>query len=143
MVIKFEGLEELLKEIEEVGSNAAISKANSRILKECGEKAREMASSKMPKSKDTMKSGRKGSRTGQHSSDVLPLSGVKNKNGYQSILVGWDKSDNSPYFYTKFTEWGTTKIKPIAYMEKTKQELNGYFSEVAEKEYKKLIADLK
>lgn len=143
MVIKFEGLEELLKEVERVGSSAAISKANSEILKKCGEKARDVARTKMPKSENPMKSGKRGSRTGKHSADVLPLSRIKNKKGYQSILVGWDKSDNSPYFYTKFTEWGTTKIRPIAYMEKTKQELTKYFSEVAEKEYKKLISDLK
>ena len=143
MRIKFEGLDELIKEVEKVASEYEIEKANAKILKECGKKAQSTVETKMPKSNDPMKSGRKGSRTGQHSADNIPLSGVKNRKGYQSIIVGWDKSDNSPYFYTKFTEWGTTKMKPLAYMERTKQELTGYFSKVEKKEYESLISKLK
>lgn len=143
MIIKFEGLDELIKEVESVASESIIEKANANILKECGKKAQSSAKSKMPKSNDPMKSGRVGSRTGQHSADNVPLSGVKNKNGYQSIVAGWEKSDNSPYFYVKFIEWGTSKIKPKAFMENTKQELNSYFSKVAQKEYENVISKLK
>lgn len=143
MVIKFEGLDELIKEVEKVSNTVATEKANAKILKECGKKAQQVAKTKMPKSSDPWGSGRRGSRTGKHSADNIPLSGVKNKNGYQSITVGWDKADNSPYFYTKFTEWGTSKIKPMAYMEKTKQELTSYFSKVAQNEYESLISKLK
>lgn len=143
MIIKFEGLEELIKEVESVASESIIEKTNANILKECGKKAQRTAKSKMPKSNDPMKSGRKGSRTGKHSGDNVPLSGVKNKNGYQSIVAGWEKSDNSPYFYVKFIEWGTSKIKPKAFMERSKQELEGYFSKVAQNEYENLISKLK
>lgn len=143
MIIEFEGLDELIKEVEKVASEAEIEKANVKILKECGKKAQAAAKIKMPVSDDPMKSGRKGSRTGSHSKDNIPLSGVKKKSGYQSIIVGWEKSDNSPYFYVKFTEWGTTKMKPQAYMERTRQELETYFSYVAENEYQKLIDSLK
>ena len=143
MRIKFEGLDELIKEVEKVASEYEIEKANAKILKECGKKAQSTVKTKMPRSNNPMASGRKGSRTGQHSADNIPLSGVKKRKGYQSIIVGWDKSDNSPYFYTKFTEWGTSKMKPLAYMERTKQELTGYFSEIAKKEYENLISKLK
>lgn len=143
MIIKFEGLDELIKEVEMIASESEIEKSNKKILKECGKKAQSTAKSKMPRSNDPMLSGRKGSRTGEHSADNVPLSGVKKKNGYQSIIVGWEKSDNSPYFYVKFTEWGTSKIKPFAYMESTKQELEGYFSKVAQSEYESLISKLK
>ena len=143
MIIKFEGLDELIKEVEKVSRESEIEKANAKILRKCAKKSKETAKTKMPKSNDPMLSGRKGSRTGKHSADNIPLSGVKKKNAYQSITVGWDKSDNSPYFYTKFTEWGTSKIKPIAYMENTKQELMKYFSEVAQSEYENLISKLK
>lgn len=143
MIIKFKGLDELIKEVENIASEAEIEKANTKILKKCGEKARSVVKTKMPRSNDPMLSGRKGSRTGQHSADNVPLSGVKKKNGYQSIIVGWEKSDNSPYFYVKFTEWGTSKIKPRAYMQKTKDELTSYFSKVAQSEYESLISKLK
>lgn len=143
MNIEFEGLEDLIKEVEGLASESELEVINYKILKECGKKAQSAVKSKMTVSEDANKSGRKGSRTGQHSSDKVPLSGVKSKNGYQSIMVGWDKSDNSPYFYVKFTEWGTSKMKPQAYMQKTKSELEGYFSKVAEKEYEDLINNLK
>lgn len=143
MIIKFEGLDELIKEVEKVATESQIEKANVKILKECGKKAQIRVKSKMPRSSDPMLSGRKGSRTGKHSADNVPLNGVKNKNGYQSIIVGWDKSDNSPYFYTKFTEWGTSKIMPLAYMENTKKELEKTFSEIAKNEYESLISKLK
>ncbi|MGL5086682.1 MAG: HK97-gp10 family putative phage morphogenesis protein, partial [Clostridium sp.] len=126
MNIQFEGLDEIIKEVEGLANESELERVNYKILKECGKKAQDTVKSKMPVSKDASKSGRKGSRTGQHSSSKVPLSGVKSKNGYQSILVGWDKADNSPYFYVKFTEWGTTKMKPQAYMQKTKTELVGY-----------------
>jgi HK97 gp10 family phage protein len=143
MIIKFEGLDELIKEVESLASEAQIEKVNAKILQQCGKKAQSTAKSKMPRSKNPMLSGRKGSRTGQHAADNIPLSGVKNKNGYQSIIVGWDKSDISPYFYVKFTEWGTSNMKPQAYMERTRQELESYFSYVAENEYENLISKLK
>ena len=142
MYVKFEGLDNLIKEVESIASESEIEKVNATILKECGKKAKEVAKTKMPRSKDVWHSGRKGSRTGQHSADHIPLSGVKKKNGYQSIVVGWDKGDNSPYFYTKFTEWGTSKQRPQAYMQRTKDQLKGYFSKVAEKEYTSFIEKL-
>lgn len=143
MWIKFEGLDEVIREAEKVASKLEIEKANAKILKECSKKAHETVKIKMPRSDNPMLSGRRGSRTGKHSSDNIPLSGIKKINGYQSIIVGWEKSDNSPYFYVKFTEWGTSKIKPVAYMEKTKQELKEDFSKIAQKEYENLITKLK
>lgn len=143
MIIKFEGLDELIKEVESIASETEIEKTNAKILKECGKKAQATVKTKMPVSNDPMNSGRVGSRTGSHSKDNVPLSGVKKKNGYQSVIVGWDKSDNSPYFYVKFTEWGTSKMRPQAYMERTRQDLENYFSSVAETEYQSLINSLK
>lgn len=143
MKVVFEGLDELIKEVNSLANESELERANSKILKECGKKAQTSVKSKMPRSNDPMKSGRKGSRTGQHSAENVPLSGVKSKNGYQSIIVGWDKSDNSPYFYVKFTEWGTSKMIPRAYMERTKQELSNQFTEIAKKEYENLIKNLR
>lgn len=143
MNIKFEGLDELIKEVEKVANQAEIEKINTKILEKCGKGAQGVVKNKMPRSENPMISGRNGSRTGKHSADNVPLSGVKNKNGYQSIIVGWEKSDISPYFYVKFTEWGTSKLKPQAYMLNTKLELEGFFSTIAEEEYERLIEKLK
>lgn len=39
MIIKFEGLEDLIKEVEKVGSEVEVERANTKILKECGKKS--------------------------------------------------------------------------------------------------------
>lgn len=143
MNIKFEGLDELIREVDKIATDTEVERANSNILKECGKKAQKTVMTKMPKSKNPNRSGRKGSRTGQHSADNVPLSGVSKKNGQQSITVGWEKPDRSPYFYVKFLEWGTPKINPYGFMIKTNKELSKTYSGIAEKEYEELISKLK
>ena len=86
-----------------------------------------------------MESGRKGSRTGQHMADVIPLSGVKNKNNNQIISVGWTKSDNSPYFYAKFVEWGTSEQKANPFLFNASRQHEQELNQIAEKEYNNLL----
>ena len=42
--------------------------------------------------------------------DNIPLILVR-ENGLRTIEYGWEKSDNSDYFYAKFVEWGTSNNK--------------------------------
>ncbi|MPQ45279.1 HK97-gp10 family putative phage morphogenesis protein, partial [Clostridium tarantellae] len=108
--IEVNGLEELIKECERLGGKGATENANRKILKKAAKLTRGEAKGKAPRSENPMNSGRKGSRTGKHMGDNIPLSGVKNRNGSLYIIVGWDKGDNSPFFYAKFIEYGTSKI---------------------------------
>lgn len=62
-----------------------------------------------------MKSGRRGSRTGQHAADNVPEKGTTQSGNYGEV-IGWEKSDTSPFFYMKFHEWGTTMHKPKKFM---------------------------
>lgn len=45
-----------------------------------------------------------------HMADNIPLKLVR-ENGFRTIEYGWEKSDNSDYYYAKFVEWGTSNDK--------------------------------
>ncbi|EEK77723.1 HK97-gp10 family putative phage morphogenesis protein [Bacillus luti] len=48
-------------------------------------------------------------RDGKHAKDAIKSGKVVKKGNSYSIEVGWDKADNSPHFYMKFQNWGTSK----------------------------------
>ena len=133
------GLDELINNCKRLSGTEAIQNTNKKILKKVGKSVQATAKNIAPRSKDPMKSGRKGSRTGQHMADVIPLSGVKNKNGSQYITVGWTQSDNSPYFYAKFVEWGTSEQKAQPFLFNASKQHEIELNTIAEKEYNELL----
>ncbi|MDT8717606.1 HK97 gp10 family phage protein [Clostridium sp. 19966] len=137
------GIDGLLEDIKKVCSEDELNKTNKSILKKCGKLVQNKAGSKAPKSKNPWNSGRKGSRSGKHMADNIPISAVKNKNGQLYILVGWEKGDSSPYFYAKFIEygWGTSKNKPQPFLQNSLKEESTEFYNIAKQEYSKLLAD--
>ena len=56
------------------------------------------------------KKGHIGKYGNGHMADNIPLKLVR-ENGLRTIEYGWEKSDNSDYFYAKFVEWGTSNNK--------------------------------
>ena len=60
MWIKFEGLDELIKEFESVSSEKEIDKANVKIIKECAKVVEKNLKPKVHRSKDQKRSGIKG-----------------------------------------------------------------------------------
>ncbi len=137
--LEFVGLEDLIKKCEDLGGKTANDRANKSILKQCGKLTQGEAKKLAPRSEDPWLSGRKGSRTGQHMGDKIPLSSVKNKNGRLFVVVGWEKGDNSPYFYAKFIEYGTSKIPANPFLVNALNKYKKEFNSIAEKEYSKMI----
>lgn len=133
------GLDELINNCKKLTGTEIIQNTNKKILKKVGKNVQTTAKNIAPKSKDPWKSGRKGSRTGLHMADVIPLSGVKNKNNRQYITVGWTQSDNSPYFYAKFVEWGTSKQKAQPFLFNASKQHEDELNKTAEKEYNNLL----
>lgn len=133
------GLDELINNCKKLAGTEIIQNTNKKILKKVGKSVQNTAKRIAPKSKDPWKSGRKGSRTGQHMADVIPLSGVKNKNNSQYITVGWAKSDNSPYFYAKFIEWGTSEQKAQPFLFNASKQHGQELNEIAKREYTELL----
>lgn len=141
--MKFEGLEETQREIERLATEAELKEINKRIVKKAGALAQEAAKGQIRKkaySKNPMKSGRKGSRTGQHAADNIPKKG-KTQTGNYAEVIGWEASDNSPFFYMKFHEWGSSMHKPKKFMLEAAHTVYPQFKSIAEEEYEKVLKE--
>lgn len=137
--IDFSEFEELARQINEVTDIVQRGETDKKIINKSLDISLPFVKGKMPQSTDVSKSGRRGSRTGEHAKDNIPVSKIKVKDGYSYAILGWEKEDNSPYFYVKFLEWGTSKIKPYAMFESTTKQLDKEYSKIAEEEYQKLL----
>lgn len=96
---RFEVLGRSVKTIE----NAALKKGAGVVREALEQDSPVSAHPKSPSSKESW-------RTGTHARDEVLLGKIKAKNGVKSISVGWEKDDNSPHFYMKFQNWGTSKM---------------------------------
>lgn len=56
-------------------------------------------------------------------------------------LIGWEKSDTSPFFYMKFHEWGTTMHKPKKFMLEAARPTYRALKSIAEEEYEKVLKE--
>jgi len=115
--LELTGMDELIKQLYAIGERVAI-RAENRALKEGAKVLQEEISRRAPRSAiPRQPSGRQVWRTGQHAADNIEASGVRtDKYGVKFVLVGAGKGDNSPYFYLKFHEWGTTKMSAKPFM---------------------------
>ena len=138
-IMSITGLDELINNCQRLAGTEIVQNTNKKILRQVGKNVQATAKNIAPKSKNPWNSGRKGSRTGQHMADVIPVSGVKNKNNNQIISVGWTKSDNSPYFYAKFVEWGTSEQKANPFLFNASRQHEQELNQIAEKEYNNLL----
>lgn len=138
--MEFEGLQELQKGIDALANSRELGEINKRIVEECSKITKNKASSNIHRSKDHRRSGRAGIRTPGHAADNVPVSKVKKiSNVDYECNVGWEKADNSEYFYMKFEEWGVSGGEAHAPFLKTVQSLNKEYSKIAEKEYQKFL----
>lgn len=143
MYVKFEGLDDLIKEFEKVSSESEIDKANVSIIKKCAKVVEKNLKPRVHRSKNVMNSGIKGMKTFEHAADNIEVSKVKNTRGVKFITVGWDKSKNSPYSYMQWEEWGNTTREPHAMLYPTIEASQSEMNEIAKKEYENLISKLK
>lgn len=140
--MEFHGLKELIKTAEKLSTQSELEKVNKQALKECGQLAYNTVKPLIHRSKDNSKSGRKGSRPPGHAADNIPKPKFKKKNGMLYVIVGWEKADNSPYFYMKMEEWGTSIRPPHHAFGKVNSLLRKNYDEIAIKHYEKLIKQL-
>ena len=130
-----EGMDNILKKLEEMGRKGAA--IQNKALKSAAELIQRSASNKADRSSNPNKSGRKGSRTGQHMADNIEIGKVKTKGGTKFIKVGFEKGDNSPYYYAKFEEWGTSKRAAHPFMQPAFEENKENIKEIITDELKK------
>ena len=143
ITMEFTGLNETQREIEKLSTESEINALNKKIVKRAGEIGQQEAKSQIRKkaySKNPMKSGRKGSRTGQHAADNVPKK-ASTQSGNYGELIGWDRGDVSPFFYMKFHEWGTSIHKPKGFMLDAAKPTYAALKSIAEEEYERVLKE--
>ena len=63
------------------------------------------------------------------------------QSGNYGEVIGWEKSDTSPFFYMKFHEWGTTMHKPKKFMLEAARPTYQALKSIAEEEYEKVLKE--
>jgi HK97 gp10 family phage protein len=96
--IELEGMAELIDKVNKLGAKGEVIKK--KALDKAGELVKTSMERKAPRSAETKK----------HMADNIKVSEIKKENGVDFIKIGPNKGDNSEFFYSKFTEWGTSKI---------------------------------
>lgn len=143
ITMEFTGLNEIQREIEKLSTESELKALNKKIVKRAGEIGQQEAKSQIRKkaySKNPMKSGRKGSRTGQHAADNVPKK-ASTQSGNYGELIGWDRGDVSPFFYMKFHEWGTSIHKPKGFMLDAAKSTYAALKSIAEEEYERVLKE--
>ena len=96
--IELEGMQELIDKVNKLGLKGEVIKR--KTLDKAGDLVKASMEKKAPRSKISKK----------HMADNIKVSDIKNENGVDFVNIGPNKGDNSEFFYSKFTEFGTSKI---------------------------------
>lgn len=114
--IELEGMAELIDKVNKIGAKGEIIKK--KTLDKAGQLVKESMEKNAPRSKETKK----------HMADNINVSDIEKENGVDFVKIGPNKGDNTEFYYSKFTEWGTSKIEAQHWAENSilenKKEIN-------------------
>lgn len=96
--IELEGMAELIDRVNKLGEKG--EQIKKKTLNKAGELVKSSMERRTPRSAETKK----------HMADNIKVSEIERENGVDLVKIGPNKGDNSEFFYSKFTEWGTSKI---------------------------------
>ena len=119
--IQLEGMAELIDKVNKLGEKS--EEIKKKALDKAGKLVKDSMEKKAPRSSDVKK----------HMADNIKVSEINKDNGVDFVMIGPNKGDNTEFFYSKFTEWGTSKIPAQHWAEKSVIE--------NEKEINKVIKD--
>ena len=102
--VTLEGLDELVRNLQRIGEKTGM--VENEALRAGAELVQAEAASQAPRSEMNK----------PHLADNIVISKVKTAEGGKYVEVGPTKGDNSPFFYGKFLEWGTSKMPARAFM---------------------------
>jgi HK97 gp10 family phage protein len=106
MSFELTGINELIEELERRGNN--VEQIKTQALMQGAEIIKESMKQKCPRS----------TQQGQHLADNIIVSDLKEDiPGKPFVEVGPKKSDNNEFFYGKFLEWGTVKMRAQPFAE--------------------------
>ena len=108
--ISLEGIQELIDKVNKLGDKGETIKK--RTLSKAGDLVKKSMEEKAPRSKDTKK----------HMADHIKVSKKEKVDGIDFVNIGPTKDDASEFFYSKFSEFGTSKIPAQHWAEKSLKE---------------------
>ncbi len=127
--LELEGMEELIDKVNKLGEKGEVIKK--KALDKAGELVKSTMETRAPKSEETKR----------HMAENIQVSEIQKENGVDFIKVGPNKGDNSEFFYSKFTEWGTSKIPAQHWAEKSVLENKREINETIKRELQRGIEE--
>lgn len=119
--IELEGMQEVIDRVNKLGAKGEIIKK--KALDKAGNLVRVSMEKKAPRS----------SLSKKHMADNIKVSDIEKENGMDFVEIGPNKGDNSEFFYSKFSEWGTSSQQAQHWAEKSvlenKREINNIIKE--------------
>jgi HK97 gp10 family phage protein len=128
--IELEGMQELIDKVNKLGVKGDEIKKNA--LNKAGQIVKETMEGKAPRSKENK----------IHMADNIKVSDIERSDGVDFIKIGPDKGDVSEFFYSKFTEWGTSKIPAQHWASKSVKENQRKINEVIKEELERGLSEL-
>ncbi|MBP2028696.1 HK97 gp10 family phage protein [Acetoanaerobium pronyense] len=120
--IELEGMQELIDKVNKLGSKGDEIKKDA--LNKAGQIVKETMEKKAPRSKENKR----------HMADHIEVSDIERSDGIDFVKIGPDKGDVSEFFYSKFTEWGTSKIPAQHWASKSVKENQKKINELIKEE---------
>ena len=91
-------MQQLIDKVNKLGKKG--EEIKEKALDKAGELIKKSMEDKAPKSDLNKK----------HMADNIQVSEVEKEDGVDYVSIGPNKGDNSQFYYSKFTEWGTSRI---------------------------------
>ncbi|KLU76034.1 HK97-gp10 family putative phage morphogenesis protein [Clostridium botulinum] len=128
--IELEGMDELIDKVNKLGKKGEEIKKNT--LDKVGNLVKRSMEVKAPKSKENKR----------HMADNINVSDIENEDGVDFVKIGPNKGDNSEFFYSKFTEFGTSKIPAQHWAENSLLENQKEVNEIIKEELQRGLESL-
>lgn len=128
--IELEGMQELIDRVNKLGSRGERIKKNA--LDKAGAMVKASMEQKAPRSQENKR----------HMADHIQVSDIEKEDGVDFIKIGPNKGANDEFFYSKFTEWGTSKIPAQHWAGKSVTENRKKINEVIKAELEKGLNEI-
>ena len=128
--IELEGMQELIDKVNKLGREG--NKIKKAALEKSAAIVKKSMEKKAPRSEESKR----------HMADNIKVSEMENSNGVDYIKIGPDKGDISEFYYSKFTEWGTSKIPAQHWASKSVKENQKKINETIKEELERGLESL-
>lgn len=123
--IELEGMQEVIDRVNKLGAKGEIIKK--KALDKAGNLVKDSMEKNAPRS----------SLSKKHMADNIKISDMEKENGVDFVEIGPNKGDNSEFFYSKFSEWGTSSQPAQHWVENSVLENKKEIDEIIKEELKK------